>query len=42
VCGAIGESNKTKIIVDEDDIDGGDIDLDEMNLIPIKITHSRD
>ena len=40
--GAIGESNKTKIIVDEDDIDGGDIDLDEMNLIPIKITHSRD
>ena len=40
--GAIGESNKSKIIVDEDDIDGGDIDLDEMNLIPIKITHSRD
>jgi len=32
---AIGESNKTKIIVDEDDIDWGDIDLDERNLIPM-------
>ena len=40
--GAIGESNKTKVIVDEDDIEADDIKLDDMNLIPIKITHSRD
>ena len=40
--GAIGEINKRKITVDEYDDSIEDIDLDELNLEPIKITHSRD
>ena len=42
ISGAIGEVNKKMIIVDEDAIDEEDINLDEMNFTPIKITHSRD
>ena len=40
--GAIGEINKRKITIDEDDDDIEDIDFDDLNLEPIKITYSKD
>lgn len=40
--GAIGELNKKKVVVDEEDETQEDIDLDEMGLSPLTITHSRD
>ena len=40
--GSIGEINKSKITIDEDDDDIEDVDLDELNLEPVKITHSKD
>jgi len=42
ISGAIGEVNKKKIVIDEDALDEEDVNFDEMNLTPIKITHSRD